>query len=57
MFSAEQLIADCRRALEEPSPQDAIKEIARRAISDPAGVVRALGYVTAVGNRRIAPIA
>jgi predicted metal-dependent enzyme (double-stranded beta helix superfamily) len=43
MFSAEQLIADCRRALEEPSPQDAIKEIARRAISDPAGVVRALG--------------
>jgi predicted metal-dependent enzyme (double-stranded beta helix superfamily) len=43
MFSTEQLIADCRRALEESSPQDAIKEIARRAISDPAGVVRALG--------------
>ena len=43
MFSTEQLIADCRKAINEHSPDQAIKDIARRAVSNPAEVERALG--------------
>jgi predicted metal-dependent enzyme (double-stranded beta helix superfamily) len=43
MFSTERLITDCRTALADPSPEQAIKEIVRRAVSAPAEVVQALG--------------
>ncbi|HTP95864.1 MAG TPA: hypothetical protein VMK05_08420 [Burkholderiales bacterium] len=43
MFSTEQLIADCRAALAETSPDQAVKEIVKRAVSRPAEVERALG--------------
>jgi predicted metal-dependent enzyme (double-stranded beta helix superfamily) len=43
MFSTEQLIADCENALKEQSPDQAIKEIVRRVVSNPAEVEDALG--------------
>lgn len=43
MFSTEQLIADCQNALNETSPDLAIREIVKRAVSKPAEVVHALG--------------
>ena len=43
VFSADGFIADCRAALQSSAPGLAIKEIARRAVSDPAAVMRALG--------------
>jgi len=43
MFSTEQLIADCRNALSNPAPDQAIKEIVSRAVSKPSEVVRGLG--------------
>ena len=43
MFTTEQLIADCQNALTEHSADQAIREIVRRAVSEPAEVVRALG--------------
>ena len=43
MFTLEQLVADCRQVLGGPSADGAIKEIVKRAVSDPAGVERALG--------------
>ncbi len=49
MFSTEQFIADCRSALQEGSPQDAIKEITKRAVCDAGAVARALGTPTRSG--------
>jgi predicted metal-dependent enzyme (double-stranded beta helix superfamily) len=43
MFSTERFIADCRSALQEGSPENAIKEIAERAVSNPAAAALALG--------------
>lgn len=43
MFSTEQLIADCQAALKDHSPDQAIKEIVRQAVANPAEVERALG--------------
>ena len=40
MFSTEQLIADCRNALTDQSPDHAIKEIVTRAVSNHAEVER-----------------
>ncbi|MDB5871477.1 MAG: metal-dependent protein of the double-stranded beta helix superfamily-like protein [Ramlibacter sp.] len=49
MFSKEEFIADCRSALQSASPGKAIKEIAERAVSDPAAAVRALGTPSKAG--------
>jgi predicted metal-dependent enzyme (double-stranded beta helix superfamily) len=43
MFNLDSLIADCRAALKETSPELAIKELVRRAVSQPAEVQAALG--------------
>ena len=43
MFSAEQLVSDCRLALKDPEPARAIRELVQRAIAAPAEVLRALG--------------
>ena len=56
MFSAEQLIADCRRASGAlTSRRDQGDRQTRDFGSGGSGA--GAGYVTAVGNRRIAPIA
>jgi predicted metal-dependent enzyme (double-stranded beta helix superfamily) len=49
MFSTQAFIADCRSALLCSSPGQAIKEIAERAVSDPAAVTRALGAPSRAG--------
>jgi len=42
-FETDQLVADCRAALTEPSPQHAIKAIVERAVSRPSDVEHGLG--------------
>ena len=42
-FESDQLIADCRAALSEPFPQQAIKAIVERAVSQPSDVEHGLG--------------
>ena len=42
-FDLERFVADCRTALSETAPQKAVREVVARAVSDPAGVLRALG--------------
>ena len=43
MFSTEQLIADCRAAIAADRSHKQVREIVRRAVSEPASVVKALG--------------
>ncbi len=43
MFDIERFVADCRTALNEHSPQSAIKELVARAVSLPREVEQALG--------------
>jgi predicted metal-dependent enzyme (double-stranded beta helix superfamily) len=42
-FEIDQLVADCRAALKDSSPQIAIKAIVEQAVSQPGDVVRGLG--------------
>jgi predicted metal-dependent enzyme (double-stranded beta helix superfamily) len=42
MFDLDQFVADCRAALPEKSTRD-MSEVVRRAVSDPAAVLKALG--------------
>jgi predicted metal-dependent enzyme (double-stranded beta helix superfamily) len=43
MFDIERFIADCRAALQDSSPQSAVKEVVARAMSRPREVEQALG--------------
>jgi predicted metal-dependent enzyme (double-stranded beta helix superfamily) len=43
MFDLERFVADCRAALNEHSPQSAIKEIVARAVAQPGEVEQGLG--------------
>ena len=43
MFDADQFVADCRQALAEGSSLKAVREVVRRAVSDPAAVLKELG--------------
>lgn len=43
MFSAERLIADCRAALAADKSHKHVCEVVRRAVSQPAAVLRGLG--------------
>jgi predicted metal-dependent enzyme (double-stranded beta helix superfamily) len=42
MFDVDQLVADCVQAIGDREPRLAIKDVLARAVSDPAGVERAL---------------
>lgn len=42
VFDVEQLIADCRAAVQEDTPQLAVKEVLDRAVREPAAVLAAL---------------
>ena len=43
MFDIERFIADCRAALQDSSPQSAVKEVVERAMLQPREVEQALG--------------
>jgi predicted metal-dependent enzyme (double-stranded beta helix superfamily) len=43
MFELDQFIADCRAALTSDAPHKAVREVVARAVSEPAGVLRAVG--------------
>ena len=43
MFDKEQLIADCRSALDGNRAERNVREVVARAVSDPGAVIRALG--------------
>ena len=43
MFEIERFVDDCRAALGDANPQAAIHELVKRAVSEPAGVLGALG--------------
>lgn len=49
MFDREQFIADCRAALEGERASRNIREIVARAVSDPTGVIKALGEPGSTG--------
>ncbi|EYD71941.1 hypothetical protein [Limimaricola hongkongensis] len=51
MFSVDDFIADCVRATETDRTHMSVAEIMRRAMSDPAGVLAALGEPTEPGIR------
>ena len=43
MFDIEQFTADCRAALMADSSHKSVREVAARAVADPAGILKALG--------------
>ena len=49
MFDKERFIQDCRAALKERDAQAAIRELVRKAVSDPAGLMKAIGEPTRAG--------
>ena len=53
MFGKERFIEDCRAALAERTPQDAIRELVERAVREPAGIIRAFGAPTRSGVEKV----
>ena len=53
MFEKERFIEDCRAALAERTPQDAIRELVERAVREPGHIVRALGTPTRSGVEKV----
>ncbi|HYC45210.1 MAG TPA: hypothetical protein VED01_06950 [Burkholderiales bacterium] len=53
MFDKERFIEECRAALKEDRPQAAIRELVTKAVSDPAGILRALGEPTRAGVNKL----
>jgi len=49
MFDLDQLVADCRAVLGDDTAQKSVREIMKRAMSDPAAVIKALGEPTKAG--------
>ena len=43
MFESDRFIEDCRRCLGEQNPHAAVREVVGRAVSDPGGILKALG--------------
>lgn len=43
MFDLDRFVQDCTAALDEASPEMAVREIVAQAVSDPAAVMRAVG--------------
>lgn len=43
MFELEQFIGDCKEAIREKDKQKAVREVVARAMSDPAGIIKAVG--------------
>lgn len=53
MFDKDQFIADCRSALDEATPEKAVREVVAREMSDPAAVLKGLGEPEAGGVQLI----
>ena len=53
MFDLDQFIGDCRSALAEDRGGLAIREVVARAVSEPSGVLKALGEPDRAGVRRL----
>lgn len=53
MFETQQLISDCRAALDESDVHGAIDEIVKKAVSEPGQVLRALGEPQLAGVETI----
>ena len=53
MFSTEQLIADCRKAIMESDARHIIDELLQHAVSQPAATIRALGEPVLAGIEKI----
>jgi len=53
MFEKERFIQDCRDALKERDAQGAVQQLVEKAVSDPAGVIRALGEPSRSGVETI----
>jgi predicted metal-dependent enzyme (double-stranded beta helix superfamily) len=43
MFESERFIEDCRRALGEPNPHAAVRDVVARAVTEPAQLLKSLG--------------
>ena len=53
MFELEQFIADCRSALAEDASHKLVREVVKRAVADPACVIKAVGEPQRAGLRTL----
>jgi len=53
MFEIEQFIADCKLALSEDKSSKTMREIVKKAVSDPTGLMSALGEPEAAGVNKL----
>nr|VFJ43476.1 MAG: Predicted metal-dependent enzyme of the double-stranded beta helix superfamily [Candidatus Kentron sp. FW]VFJ56396.1 MAG: Predicted metal-dependent enzyme of the double-stranded beta helix superfamily [Candidatus Kentron sp. FW] len=53
MFDHERFIADCQAALMEDSSYKGVREVVARAVSNPAAVIKGLGYPQQSGVQRL----
>ncbi len=53
MFDIDQFVAECRQAIAEDRSHKSAREVVARAVSDPTGVLAALGEPTRAGVNRI----
>ena len=52
-FDLDRFIADCRGALAENAPQDAVRELLARAVSEPGALTRVIGEPKGAGLQAI----
>jgi predicted metal-dependent enzyme (double-stranded beta helix superfamily) len=52
-FDLDQFISDCKTAVKQDGPQALVRNIAARAVSDPAAVLKRLGEPTQAGMQRL----
>jgi predicted metal-dependent enzyme (double-stranded beta helix superfamily) len=53
MFDLDQFVADCRSALAADPPHRHVREVVRRAVSDPADILRGLGEPRRAGLNKL----
>lgn len=53
MFELEQFVADCRAALAEDASHVLVREVVKRAVADPAAVMRGIGEPQRSGLRKL----
>ncbi|RYY93341.1 MAG: hypothetical protein EON61_25145, partial [Alphaproteobacteria bacterium] len=53
MFELEQFVADCRTALAADPTHVGVREVVKRAVSDPAAIMRNIGEPTRSGIRKL----
>lgn len=53
MFELEQFVADCRAALAEDASHVLVREVVKRAVADPASVMKGIGEPQRAGLRKL----